>query len=439
METPTPSSESWNVDFFSMQSVWGKKKSLDGLPHEDLLRQLYEWKFLARPDQRAPKGDWTTWLFLGGRGAGKTRAGAEWIHDRVRRGARRVALVAETYADGREVMIGGPSGLTQTGFPSERPSYEPSRRRVVWPTGAEGYIFSAEDPDGLRGYQFDTAWSDELAKWPSPDDTWSNLQMGLRLGEPQQMVTTTPRPVALLKQLLDRKTTAVTRASSYDNRANLAPAFFSEIAAIYEGTALGRQELLGELIEDRSGALWSWAMLEAARQEPPQSFARIVVAVDPPVTSTKNSDACGIVVAGLCHGAPHRAFVLEDASVQGLSPHQWAERAVATYHRWSADRIVVEVNQGGDLVRDVLRTADANVPIKAVRANRGKLVRAEPIAALYEQNRVHHARPFPELEAELTAFTGASGESSPDRLDAMVWALTELMLGAVAEPTVRTL
>lgn len=386
-----------------------------------------------------PAGDWTTWLFLGGRGAGKTRAGAEWIHERVRRGAERIALVAETYADGREVMVGGPSGLMQTGFPRERPRYEPSRRRLIWPNGAEGYIFSAEDPDGLRGYQFDTAWSDELAKWPAPDETWSNLQMGLRLGVPKQMVTTTPRAVGLLKDLLARKSSAVTRATSYDNRANLAPTFFSEIAPIYEGTALGRQELMGELIENQSGALWSWEVIEASRAEAPEGFSRIVVAVDPPVTSHKGSDACGIVVAGLSGGARPHAYVLEDASVQGLSPHQWAERIAGLYHRWQADRVVAEVNQGGDLVGEVLRTADPAVPLKTVRATRGKLVRAEPIAALYEQGRVHHTRAFSELETELTQFTGAPREASPDRLDALVWALSELLLSPTTSPSVRTL
>ncbi|GGY53156.1 DNA-packaging protein [Parvularcula lutaonensis] len=395
---------------------------------------------MARPDQKAPKGDWTTWLVLGGRGAGKTRTGAEWIHERVRQGAKRIALVAETYADGREVMVTGPSGLTQSGYPSERPSYEPSRRRVVWPGGAVGHVFSAEDPEGLRGYQFDTAWSDELAKWPGGGDTWSNLQMGLRLGDdPRQVVTTTPRTVPLLKEIMGRETTIVTRASSYANRANLAKSFFTEIAAIYEGTALGRQELLGEIIEDREGALWSWPMIEAARAELPQSFARIVVAVDPPVTSTDRSDACGIVVAGLCHGEPRRAFVIADLTVRGLSPAAWAEKAVAAYHAYEADRVVAEVNQGGDLVAEVLRTADPSVPVKCVRASRGKIVRAEPIAALYERGRVFHARPFKELEDQMTAFTGASGEASPDRLDAMVWALTDLMLGPHGAPIVRTL
>ncbi|MEM9284844.1 MAG: terminase family protein, partial [Pseudomonadota bacterium] len=324
------------------------------------------WSFLARPDQRAPASDqWTTWLVLGGRGAGKTRTGAEWIHQRVAAGAQRIALVAETYADGREVMVSGPSGIRATGYPAPPPRYEPSRRRLVWDSGAVAHLFSAEDPEGLRGYQFDTAWSDELAKWPYPDDTWSNLQMGLRLGEqPRQVVTTTPRSAKLLKELMERPSTEISRASSYANRPNLAESFFTEIAAIYEGTALGRQELLGELIEDRDGALWSWAMIEAARAERPESLQRVVVAVDPPVTSTAASDACGIVVAGL--GADGLAYVLADATVRGLSPAAWAARVCGLYSGYAAARVVAEDNQGGDLVKDVLRTANPSVPVKAV-------------------------------------------------------------------------
>ncbi|MEO1042139.1 MAG: terminase family protein [Pseudomonadota bacterium] len=397
------------------------------------------WSFLARPDQKAPTGDqWTTWLVLGGRGAGKTRTGAEWVHERVAAGAERTALVAETYADGREVMVSGPSGLLATGYPAPRPTYEPSRRRVVWESGAVAHLFSAEDPEGLRGYQFDTAWSDELAKWPYPDETWSNLQMGLRLGSaPRQVVTTTPRSVNLLKELMKRSSTTVSRASSYANKPNLADAFFSEIASIYEGTALGRQELLGELIEDREGSLWSWATIEAARAERPDTFQRIVVAVDPPVTSTKTSDACGLIVAGL--GLDGIGYVLADASVHGLSPAAWAARACHLYQTYEADRVVAEVNQGGDLVKEVLRTADASVPVRAVRASRGKIIRAEPIAALYEQGRVKHCGKLAQLEDQMTSFTGAPGEGSPDRLDALVWALTDLMLTNSGTPVIRAL
>ncbi|MEM1381294.1 MAG: terminase family protein [Pseudomonadota bacterium] len=412
----------------------------DACAHADLLRLLVSWRVRARAEQTAPKGDWTTWLFLGGRGAGKTRAGAEWVHERVQAGAERIALVAETYRDGREVMVEGPSGLLHTGAMFKPPTFEPSRRRVVWSGGAQAQLFSAEDADGLRGYQFDTAWSDELAKWPGGEATWSNLQMGLRLGtDPRQMVTTTPRPIALLKAIMARQTTTITRASTYANRPNLADAFLAEIAAIYEGTPLGRQELLGELIEDREGALWTWSLIEAARAPRPEGFSRIVVAVDPPVTSHAGSDACGIVVAGLHCDDQLTAYVLEDATVQGLTPLGWAKKVAAAYHRWEADRVVVEVNQGGDLVTDVLRSADPTVPTRAVRATRGKILRAEPIAALYEQGRVKHITPFPELEDQMTSFTGAHGGDSPDRLDALVWALTDLMLAGEAPPSVRPL
>jgi predicted phage terminase large subunit-like protein len=410
---------------------------------EVLQTTTWDWHYLARPDQSPPEGSWTSWLVLGGRGAGKTRTGAEWIGARVRAGAKRVALVAETYGDAREVMLDGPSGLLHTGPEWWRPRYEPSRRRLTWPGGAEGHLFSAEDPEGLRGYQFDTAWSDELAKWPSGRDTWSNLQMGLRLGDdPRQVVTTTPRNVPLLKEIMGRETTTITRASTYANRDNLADAFLDEIAAVYEGTALGRQELLGELIEDREGALWTWSMLERARGTAPRSFERVVVAVDPPVTSHEGSDACGIVVAGAVSSADGRkeAWILEDATVQGLSPTAWASRVAELYRRYEADRVVAEVNQGGDLVVEVLRTAAPFLPVRAVRASRGKITRAEPVAALYEQGRVRHARPFPALEEQMTGFTGAgAGGGSPDRLDAMVWAVTDLVLTPHGQPVIRTL
>ena len=377
---------------------------------------------------------------MGGRGAGKTRAGAEWVHERVAAGAMRIALVAETFADGREVMVSGPSGLLATGEPRQRPKFEPSRRRLTWKTGAEAHLFSAEDADGLRGYQFDTAWADELAKWPVGQDTWSNLQMGLRLGDdPRQMVTTTPRPTPLLKEVMGRASTVLTRASTYENRANLAEAFFEQIASIYEGTALGRQELLGELIEGRQGALWTWSMVEAVRVDDAPALSRIVVAVDPPVTSHEGSDTCGIVVVGLGCGESPAAYVLEDASVQGLTPLGWAGKVASIYHRWQADRVVVEVNQGGDLVTDVLHTADRQIPIRAVRATRGKILRAEPVAALYEQKRVRHAGTFPELEDQMTSFTGVPGEGSPDHLDALVWALTDLLLSGQAPPVIRSL
>ncbi|MEO1015276.1 MAG: terminase family protein [Pseudomonadota bacterium] len=418
---------------------------------------------LARADQQWPgfvpwhadepdsdSGDWSTWLLLGGRGAGKTRAGAEWIrHVAGRRGAApvRIALVAEAYADAREVMIEGPSGVGRIGPEDARPAFEASRRRLVWPNGSIGYCFSAEDPDGLRGHQFDAAWADELAKWRYPEETWSNLQLALRLGErPRQTVTTTPRPMALLKRLMAQAGVVVSRATTYDNADNLAPTFLSEIAAVYEGTALGRQELLGEIVEDAAGALWTWDMIERARISAAPGLAaalsRIVVAVDPPATSGPDADECGIIVAGardLPDGA-REAVVLADWSAGRLSPRAWAERAVAALNEFEADRIVVEVNQGGDMARAVIAQVDPSAPVKSVRATRGKRLRAEPVAALYEQGWVRHAGAFARLEDQMTAYTGepaSLGGASPDRLDALVWALSDLMLAPAGAPSVR--
>lgn len=426
-----------------MQIALGKKNSLDDFEREALRQAIHGWDFWARADQKAPSGnEWTTWLILGGRGAGKTRSGAEWITAQVQAGARRLALVGETYEDVREVMITGPSGLMAVGFPEHRPTYEPSRHRLHWPCGAEAHIFSAEDPEGLRGHQFEVAWSDEVGKWRQADDAWSNLQLGLRLGDrPRQVVTTTPRPLPLLKKLLEDKRTVTSRASTYRNKGHLADTFLTEIASTYEGTRLGRQELLGELVEDCAGALWYWDMIEGARVTTVPPLSRVVVAVDPPVTSGPDADECGIIVAGVTgEGREKTAYVLHDGSVAGLSPAAWAARAVAVADTHKADRIVAEVNQGGDLVEELIRLADPQAAFSAVRATRGKLVRAEPIAALYERGRVRHVGAFPDLESQMTSFTGTGREASPDRLDALVWALSFLMLGPVSDgPSIRSL
>lgn len=424
-----------------------------------MLRRYYPalaeklWRINAHDHQRAPDGDWTTWLILGGRGAGKTRAGAEWVralagrkkktgniaNDNQKNSAA-IALVAETYADAREVMIEGPSGIRAVASDGDRPAYEASRRRLVWPSGAVAYAFSAEDPDGIRGYQFTAAWSDELCKWRYAEETWSNLQLALRLGDrPRQIATTTPRPMALIKRLMKARTTTLTRAATYENRAHLSDAFFTEIAALYEGTALGRQELLGEIVDDVAGALWNWNLIEAARIADAPALDRVVVAVDPPATSGPNADECGIVIAGVAYcGEDKTAFVLADWSTAGLSPRQWAEKTVAAYHEFSADRIVVEVNQGGDMAKAVIAQIDPAAPIRGVHATRGKRLRAEPIAALYEQARVRHVGAFSKLEDQMTSYVGDKSGNSPDRLDALVWALTDLMLTSRApRPGVR--
>ena len=420
---------------------------LEGVLHAltaDERRLLDEdWAGWARAEQWNEATDWTTWLMLGGRGSGKTRAGAEFVH-RLAMGrgarppARHIALVAETQGDAREVMVEGPSGLMSLLPARERPHWTPSRRRLEWPTGAVAHTYSAEASEGLRGPQFDLAWCDELAKWPNAEETWANLQFALRLGRPCQVVTTTPRNVPLLRQMLDDPATAVSRMRTEDNADALAPAFLTAVVERYRGTRLGRQELDGELLTDRADALWNHAALDAARVVRAPDCERVVVAVDPPVTATERSDACGIVVAGLRDG---RAFVQADRTVQGVSPAAWAARVRETYEMFDADRVVVEVNQGGDMVESVLRSAGHALPIRTVRATRGKVLRAEPVAALYERGLVSHVNTLGPLEDEMCDFgpDGLSGRRSPDRVDALVWALTDLMLANDAEPRAHIL
>jgi phage terminase large subunit-like protein len=401
------------------------------------LRDL--WAFTGRDEQQPPPGDWRTWLILGGRGSGKTRAGAEWVHAIASAGKTsdlRIALIAETLGDAREVMIDGISGICRIARRC-RPEFEVSRRRLVWPNGAVAQIFSSEDPESLRGPQFHFAWCDELAKWKHGQETWDMLQFGLRLGTaPRQLVTTTPRPVPLLKTLIADPGTRLTRISTRDNAGNLAPGFIDALAGRYGGTRLGRQELDGELIEDREDALWRREMLDAATIRFTGDLRRIVVAVDPPAAAGIHS-CCGIVVAGL--EASGRAVVLADCSIEGASPAGWANAVAKAYRRFSADRVVAEINQGGDMVTAMLRSIDESLPVTTVRATRGKFLRAEPVAALYEQGRVAHAGRFVALEDQMCDFgpDGLSSGRSPDRLDALVWALTALMLEASSEPRVR--
>lgn len=383
---------------------------------------------------------------VGGRGAGKTRTGAEWVRalalgDPAFTAAPvgRIALIGETAADVRAVMIEGPSGLLALDGP--RPHWSPSRRRLDWPNGAVALAFSAEEPDSLRGPQFGAAWSDELAKWRYADDAWDMIQFGLRLGRaPRGLVTTTPRPIPLLRRILADPATRVSRSRTADNAANLAPSFLDAVVGRYAGTRLGRQELDGELIEDRADALWTRARIEETRvRGAPEDLRRIVVAVDPPASSKDGADACGIVAAGL--GPAGEAYVLADATLARASPEAWASAALALYHRLAADGLVVEVNQGGEMASAVLREVDAAVPVIPVRATRGKYLRAEPVSVLYAQGRVHHVGALPALEDELCDFgpDGLSSGASPDRLDALVWALTHLMLRSPSEPRIRRL
>ncbi len=411
-----------------------------------------DWQVWARDDQLPPVATetgevWRTWLVLGGRGAGKTRAGAEWIRAQALglaplagAPARRIALVGETMADVRSVMVEGVSGLLAVHAPAERPRFEPSKGLLTWPNGSVAQMFSAENAEALRGPQFVAGWCDEIAKWRDGETAWDMLQFALRLGDrPQVVATTTPRPVPLLKRLLEDEATVVSRCATTDNAANLSPAFIAEMERRYSGTALGRQELLGELIEDRSGSLWRADWIAAQRVARAPAMRRIVVAVDPPVTATAKSDACGIVVAGI--GEDHRYYVLDDRSLQGREPQLWARAAVAARRDFEADRIVAEVNQGGDLVVGVLRQFEPGVIVRKVRASRGKWVRAEPVAALYAEGRVAHVGTFEELEGEMLAFgtDGRARGKSPDRLDALVWALTELMSPEPPRPALRVI
>jgi predicted phage terminase large subunit-like protein len=387
-----------------------------------------DWRSLARPEQLPPDGDWSTWLYSGGRGTGKTRAGSEWVRGQAEAATvSRIALVGPTASDVRDVMVEGDSGILAICPNSNRPVYEPSKRRLTWPNGVQAAMFSSEEPERLRGPQHGAGWCDELGAWRNINETWNMLQFGMRLGrKPRQLVTTTPKPVKLLRELIASPDTVVTRGSTYDNRANLAESFFSQIVKKYEGTRLGRQELNAELLEDFEGALWTRDLIEATRCDkaslPP--MRRIVVALAPAVSVGENSDATGIIVAGL--GVDGKGYVLEDGSGKFL-PIEWARRAVALYHKYGADRIVAEANQGGAMVETTIPTVDANASYKAVHASRGKITRAEPIAALSEQLRIFFAGSFPELEDQCCTFIAGSPDS-PDRLDAMVWAFTELMV-----------
>lgn len=392
-------------------------------------RDADHWGDTRRANQTPPDGDWRTWLVMAGRGFGKTRTGAEFIREEIMAGrARRVALVGPTAADARDVMVEGESGLLAVceryGF---RPTYEHSKRRLTFPNGARAWTYSAEEPDRLRGPQHDLAWSDEIAAWQRPD-SWDMLQFGLRLGaNPRQIATTTPRPVPVVKYLLSQRESGmvvVTSGSSYENAANLAPAFVEQIIRRYEGTRLGRQEINAELLTDTPGALWTLALLDETRvRETPLFLKRIVVGVDPAASDGENAAHTGIVVAALSIAG--HAYVLEDATASG-SPNDWARAVVAAYQKHNADRVVAEINNGGAMVEHTLRTVDRRLPITVVHASRGKLTRAEPVAALYEQGKVHHVGSFIALEDQMTTYDG-SGES-PDRMDALVWALTDLML-----------
>lgn len=411
---------------------------LKDLSDDELEALDWDWRFWARPEQIAPDGDWLTWVINAGRGFGKTRAGAEWVREQVDAGRQRIALIGETYKDLVEVMCFGDSGLASVFPEHQRPKIVANPNvQVTFHTGAVALGYNATQPAQLRGPQFDAAWCDELAKWRYARETWDMLQFGLRLGEnPQALVTTTPRPIPVLKEIMADKTTVVTSGSTFDNAGNLAGSFLTKVKNRYAGTRLGRQELEAEMLDDLPGALWTRAMFDPpdgsdhkGRVEKAPELLRIVVAVDPSGTggSDDDGDSIGIVVAG--RGLDGRAYVLADRTCK-LSPDGWGRRAVSAYREFAADRIVAERNFGGAMVEHVIKTVDRTASYKEVTASRGKVARAEPVAALYEQGKVSHVGGLAELEDQMCLIgpDGYIGEGSPDRADALVWALTELML-----------
>ena len=436
-----------NLDWLADQPADLRQRLVDALNDEERAEFAYHWSYFGRPEQLPPKGDWRIWLIMAGRGFGKSRAGAEWVRMIAETYSEaRIALVATSIAEARAVMVEGESGIVASTPPERRPTFEPSLKRLRWPNGAQAQLFSASDPEALRGPQHSHAWCDEIGKWPLSAERaarcWDNLMMGLRLGnDPRIVVTTTPRAVTLVKRLVEQESaqnTVISRGSTFDNASNLPLRFLNAIDSEYSGSQLARQEIAGELLSGIEGALWTRSLLEKVRETSPvPQAARIVVAVDPPASAS--GDECGIVVAAL--GEDGIARVKADCSVAAASPEKWASAVANAAHEWSADRVIAEANQGGAMVESVLRAADTTLPVKLVHASRGKVARAEPIAALYSAGRVRHCGLFPQLEDQLCGLM-IGGEyagpgRSPDRADALVWALSELMLGRRARPSVR--
>ena len=412
---------------------------VSSLSGEDTIELFYDWRSWAREEQLEPSGRWSIWLYLAGRGAGKTRSGCEWVRDRVKRGVgRRIALVSQSAADARDVLIEGEAGLLAVHSPYEMPKYESSKRRITWKNGAVATIYTAEDPDQLRGPSHDTALVDELAVFKHVKEVWSNLMFGLRLGDSRAMVMTTPRPIEIIKDLLKREgqDVYVTRGTTYDNIDNLSDLYKNQIIKPYEGTRLGRQELHAEVLEDVEGALWNRQTLDENRRKSAPKMKKIVVSIDPmgavkkdksPMDLEEERSQTGIIVAGL--GVDGHGYCLADLTFHG-TPKQWASKAIGAYKTWEADRIIAEKNFGGDMVEEVIVAAAKDVgefvPITLVWASCGKLVRAEPVSTLDEQHKIHLVGEFARLEDELCTYEGEG--QSPNRLDAYVWAFSYLMV-----------
>lgn len=402
---------------------------LEKLSDLELHSLAYDWQMWARPGQLPPPLPWTVWLILAGRGFGKTRTGAELVREWIRQGFNYVNFIAATADDLRDVLVEGESGILAICPKNERPTYRVSKRRLEWPNGATSLLFTAQEPDRLRGKQHQKLWADELAAWQYDQDSWDQAQFGLRLGaNPQAVVTTTPRPTKLIRTLMADSNTVTTRGTTYANRSNLASAFYSAVIKKYEGTRLGRQELLAEVLDDNPGALFKLSDIEGARVAKLPPLTRIIVAMDPATTSNEDSDEWGIVAAGQDGRDPAHFYLIADES--GIyTPDEAAKVGVRLYHRLNADRLVGEANNGGDMIEALIRHQDANIAYRKVTASRGKVIRAEPVSALYEQHRVHHHGMFAALEDQLTQWNPQTDEDSPDRLDATVWAMTELASG----------
>lgn len=426
---PTPtSSRSDIVDLLLQLPMEERVSVIQEISPREAEALLYDWRIWQRPSQAAPPGTWLTWLVLAGRGFGKTRTGAEWVRQNVESGRMsRIALVAPTTADARDVMIEGESGLMAISPPWFKPLYEPSKRRLTWPNGAIATAYSADEPERLRGPQHDGAWTDEIAAWRY-EEAWDMLMLGLRLGkQPQVVATTTPKPVELVRRLIKSGSTVITKGNTFENAANLSPAFIEQIKEMYEGTRLGQQEIYAEILDDMPGALWTRSVINATRvkQFPDGGFRRIVMGVDPTVSGGDRADETGIIIAG--KDWDDEMHVIADLSLRA-TPEAWIREVIRAYYKYEVDLVVGEVNMGGDLVKTLLHSVDPDVPFKAVRAARGKSVRAEPIAALYERGKAHHLGHFTTLEDQLCSYIPGLSKSSPDRLDALVWAGTELML-----------
>jgi phage terminase large subunit-like protein len=407
-----------------------RRKVLASLSPEELEGLEYCWPLFARPDQLPPPPPWRTWLMLGGRGSGKTRSAAEYIRGEVESGRHQSIVLVGPTADtlrrdqAEAILRISPSWC--------RAQHEPSTRRITWQNGAVAYLLSSEEPDRARGINASLCWGDELTSWTYPDEIWANIQMGLRIpgpkgDDPRAVISTTPKRHKLLKQVMASPTTATTRSRTVDNRANLSEATVEFLMSTYGGTSLGRQELDAELLDDVDGALWGRELLDTCRVEhdDKREYRRVVVAVDPSGGSGKNNDECGIIVAG--RGADAHGYVLADLSGK-LSPERWARRAVDAYHTYKADKIVVEANFGGDMCVATIRGIDARIPVKVLHASRGKAIRAEPVVSLYEQHRVHHVGSLDGLEDQMCSWDPNHSSGSPDRVDAAVWAITELLV-----------